>query len=123
MDDVIRPSGLAGLCTVAAYQERNSHVFPSVPSINWFIRQNRDELIKQGALVEIAGCKQVNTPIMDHVVLEVGKRRAAERPRSFPTQRARGADPPAAPIHHRQQVEAKKKRGPSKKSEAAEAGT
>jgi hypothetical protein len=85
MDDVTSPGGLAGLCTVPAYQERNAHVFPSVPSLNWFIRQNRDELVERGALVEIAGCKQVNAPIMDDVVLEVGKRRAAERPRSFPT--------------------------------------
>mgnify|MGYP000946367100 FL=1 len=59
------------------YRADKSHIYPSADSFRWFCRQNRDELIKAGALIRPTGRWLVNPPAFDQVVLSVGARRAA----------------------------------------------
>lgn len=60
-----------------AYQQANPHIFPSLPSLRWFFRQHRDELIKAQAVVEVAGRSQINVPAFEAKVMEIGSRAAA----------------------------------------------
>ena len=69
-DDLFRPEAL---------QAANPHVFPSVASLLWFERVNRAELLKAGAIVEIAGRKMFRGSAFVTKALEIGARRAAER--------------------------------------------
>lgn len=73
------PPALENLQQVAAYQAANAHVFGSVPSLNWFIRQHRDELLNAGALVQLAGRWLVDGPVFTQQVLEIGRKTAVAR--------------------------------------------
>ena len=70
---------LENLQQVAAYQAANAHVFGSVPSLNWFIRQHRDELLKAGALVQLAGRWLLDGPVFTQKVIEIGRKTAIAR--------------------------------------------
>lgn len=48
------------------------HIFPSPGSLDWFIRRERERLVKAGALRLIAGRWMVVPSAFDRVVLEVG---------------------------------------------------
>jgi hypothetical protein len=55
------------------------HVFPSLPSVRWFVRQHRLELLEAGVIVELAGRTLVNVETFSAKALEIGRRAAAGR--------------------------------------------
>jgi hypothetical protein len=59
-----------------ALQAANPHVFPSVASLLWFARMNRAELLKAGAIVEIAGRNLLCGSKFIEVAMQIGARRA-----------------------------------------------
>lgn len=69
-------SPLAGLLPPSEYREARSHCFPSQNAFDWFVRCNRTEVLKSGALLKIAGRKMVDPSKMDEVVLNLAKRAA-----------------------------------------------
>lgn len=73
------PPALDNLQQIQAYQQANAHVFGSVPSLTWFIRRNRAELIEAGALVQLAGRWLIYGPTFTSKALEIGRRAAANR--------------------------------------------
>lgn len=76
------PPSLKSLQQLEAFQAANAHVFPSVPSLRWFYRQHRDELLKSGAVIEIAGRLLVNAPVFTKKAIEIGARVATMRGQS-----------------------------------------
>lgn len=50
-----------------------SHIFPSLSSLQWFIRKNKPFLIKNSALLMPAGRVLINEVYFDHAVMEIGK--------------------------------------------------
>ena len=64
------------LIPVPAYREQNANAFPSETSVEWFIRQNRAELIKAGAIVKLAKRWMVSPATFDATAMEIGKRTA-----------------------------------------------
>jgi hypothetical protein len=73
---------LAELVSREDYQLANAHLFPSGPSLNWFIRRHRPELLRAGALLELAGRLVIDAQRFSEVVREVG-RSAANRERAL----------------------------------------
>jgi hypothetical protein len=65
------------LIPLSKYQERRPTLFPSVHSLQWFVRQHRAELVAMGALLIVGGRSTVNESAFDSVVVEVGQRTAA----------------------------------------------
>jgi len=70
-------SNLAALLPPAEYQLTVQHVFQSLHSLDWFLRQNMAELVELGAVVAPAGRKLIDPAKMEMAVLAIGKRRAA----------------------------------------------
>jgi hypothetical protein len=73
MGTLAAPSPLADLQKLDAYQQRTAHIFPGIESIRWYVRQHRDELVRSGALLTIAGRHWVNVPKFDRCVLALGE--------------------------------------------------
>lgn len=69
-DDLHRPE---------AVQVANSHIFPSLSSLTWFLRVNRAELLEAGAIVELAGRTLLRGSAFIAKALDIGARRAAAR--------------------------------------------
>ena len=67
---------VAALQAPADYRNPREHLFPSQGSLDWFIRRERDRLVKAGALRLIAGRWMVAPEAFDLVVLEVGQQDA-----------------------------------------------
>jgi len=63
------------LQTPAEYQAERSAVFPSVASLEWFVRQHRNELADAGAIVAPTGRRLVVVDVFDQAVLQIGARR------------------------------------------------
>lgn len=59
------------------YLQGREHIFQSGESLRWFIRQNRTELLKRGAIVVPAGRKMLVADAFDQAVVEIGAKRAA----------------------------------------------
>lgn len=72
---------IAQLVRLEEYQEARKHIFPSKGSLEWYLRQHRDELIAAGALLKIAGQWHAQLGRFDTTVLELGTRAAQRRPR------------------------------------------
>lgn len=72
-------TAVADLATREAYRSARSHIFPSEGSFEWHLRQNRQRLIRAGALVLIAGRWHINPPAYDGVLIEDGTRAAQQR--------------------------------------------
>jgi hypothetical protein len=53
--------------------------FPSVYSLQWYIRKNRDALIQHGALLLIAGRYYVQPGSFDACVVQLGSQAAQRR--------------------------------------------
>lgn len=62
---------------LAAYREQRPNIFPSVASLDWFMRNNRQQLVDAGALLMLTGRLMVDPPKFDAVVGEVGRQKAA----------------------------------------------
>jgi hypothetical protein len=72
-------SKIAALLPPAEYQPRAPGVFPTLHSLNWFLRDNMAELVKLGAVVVPTGRKLIDPEKMEKAVLAIGKRRAQGR--------------------------------------------
>jgi hypothetical protein len=70
------PDNIDQLIAPEQYQATRSAVFHSMPSLSWFIRQHREQLLAAGALLSPTGRKMIHAGRFDQVVLEVGQRRA-----------------------------------------------
>ena len=65
--------GLVELKTLPDYlAEGRTHVFPSVGSLEWFIRKNKKLLLEKRALVRPTGKTLIVSSLFDEVVLTVG---------------------------------------------------
>lgn len=53
-----------------------AHVFRSMESMRYFIRQHRDELIDCGAIVAPIGRQMINPPLFEAAVMNIGQRLA-----------------------------------------------
>jgi hypothetical protein len=63
----------------ADYASERAQLFPSEPSVRWFIRTNRKRLLNAGALLRIGGRLMIDPNPFDQVVNQVG-REIAEAP-------------------------------------------
>lgn len=68
-----RTTDLTGLITPAQYQSQRTTVFPSMASLTWFIRRNRQRIVAARALSKPAGRSLVEPVAFDRVVREVGQ--------------------------------------------------
>jgi hypothetical protein len=66
------------LVSLQVYQQSRANLFGSIESIRWYARQHRDDLIKAGALLTVAGRVKVDPAQFDSCVLAFGKQ-AAQR--------------------------------------------
>lgn len=74
-------SKLRQLMRLQEYQETRNHIFPSKSSQDWYVRQHRDRLVADGALLMIAGTWHVQPARFDEIVLELGAKAAQRRQR------------------------------------------
>ena len=72
-------SPLSGLLKLPEYRETRCHIFQSDGALTWFVRQHRERLVKNGALLMLAGTWRAHEPSFDAVVLEVGQEAAHRR--------------------------------------------
>ena len=70
---------VSGLVAPSEYQAARTRLFPSPQSWAWFQRQHRSKLVEAGALLVVAGRNILVEDLTDQVVLEVGRRSAADR--------------------------------------------
>jgi hypothetical protein len=70
-------STLAALQTPDEYR-RNfvAHIYPSLQSFDWYLRNNKRELIEAGAVVSLAGRTFIEPGAMERAMLEIGRRQA-----------------------------------------------
>jgi hypothetical protein len=67
-----------GLQPIPDYQAARSHIYPSLESLKWFIRQNRIELGQAGALSMPTGRLLIVPAAFDSAALQIGSRRARQ---------------------------------------------
>jgi hypothetical protein len=79
MEDNKAPPSLRELVLLEDYQRANSHVFPSLESVRWYLKQRRARLIESGALLFINGRNWVNPAAFDRCAVESGQRDARDR--------------------------------------------
>ena len=79
MSNAITPTIFQELCLPEDFQQQNPHVFNSIGSLRWNIRQNRDEYRVLGALVPIGRRVYIRPQRFAEAVVEISARRAAER--------------------------------------------
>ncbi|MEB0056494.1 hypothetical protein [Variovorax sp. LG9.2] len=75
--DITTPSSLADLQKLDEYQRSTSHIFPGIQSIRWYVRQHREDLVRSGALLTIAGRHWVQPVKFDRCVIALGEGIAA----------------------------------------------
>ena len=80
---------LGELRTLADLQQELSHIFPSIGSITWELRTNRDQYLSGGALFEISGRLMVDPKKFKRIALKIAACRirsvsAATRRAQFP---------------------------------------
>ena len=73
---------LDSLQSLEDYQIQQRNIFPSRPSIDWFVRVHKKELIEAGALVLLTGKSVVNPTAFSQTVLSIGQRTALARLKS-----------------------------------------
>jgi hypothetical protein len=67
-------SGTAGsLAPLEAYAARPGALFPSVPSLRWAIRENRERFAKAGALVILRGRIFLDVERFEREAVEIGR--------------------------------------------------
>lgn len=79
MSDARQPEMDALYSTVPEYQARNPSSFPTERSLEWFVKNNRSELLAAGALIEIAGRKRLHNERFTEIAGEIGRRVSAAR--------------------------------------------
>ncbi len=65
---------LNNLKTINEYIQDRRNVFPSKPSIEWFIRKHKSHLLEAGALSMPTGRTLINSEIFDQAVLDIGQK-------------------------------------------------
>lgn len=78
MQDTPIPRAVDHLKLPPQYRDTRQHMFPSEGSLQWYIRQHRDALVKSGAILIIAGRIQIHAERFDAYVIRQGKA-AAQR--------------------------------------------
>jgi len=68
------------------WREANRHLFPSDWSLRWFVRQNRDDLLLSGAVIELGGRLFADVAHFERLVREIGARTLQERMARDPAQ-------------------------------------
>lgn len=58
------------------YAGERKHIFPSLESFRWFLRQHRDELVDLGAIACPTKRWVVQPEAFDQAVMQIGVRRA-----------------------------------------------
>lgn len=77
MEDSAPPCDtLRSLVTPDTYRGERDTVFPTSPSLQWFMRANRAELVAAGALLMPVGRWMINPAKFDAAVETIGQRRA-----------------------------------------------
>jgi len=69
-------AALARLNTREEYVTTYPHLFPSVPSLDWFIRLHREELIAAGALLRLRSRLMIDVARFNEVVVQVSRKAA-----------------------------------------------
>ena len=64
---------LADLVSLSEFQRTTAHLFPSVESIRWYLRQNGSKLRSSGAVLTIAGRIWICPSKFERDVLELGR--------------------------------------------------
>ena len=72
-------SVVAALISREEYLAARQRIFPSGGSLDWYLRGNRDALIKCGALTLIRGRWLINAQAFDAHVLQAGAAAAAKK--------------------------------------------
>jgi len=67
------------LVTLQTYQQSRAHLFPSIESLRWFVRQQKHALVGAGALLFVAGRHMIAPAEFDTCVIEIGKQGASRR--------------------------------------------
>lgn len=76
---IVSAADLAALVSPAEYREPRQRLFPSVGSLQWYMRQHRTELVEAGALLMIAGRWTLHADAFDAYVLAAGKAAALQQ--------------------------------------------
>jgi hypothetical protein len=63
---------LAEYQDIKTAQETLGH-FPTLDSLRWFIRRNRDQLADKGALILVAGRQKLHPGLTEEIVKETGR--------------------------------------------------
>lgn len=61
----------------ASWRTQRAVLFPSDDSLRWWLRFHRDEAVRRGGLILVAG-RWVATPELDALVREIGQRQARQ---------------------------------------------
>lgn len=61
------------------HQQSNPHIFPTVESWRWFVRQHRAELTERRAVCYVAGRMFVQADNFNRAIVDIGCRLAAAR--------------------------------------------
>lgn len=72
-------SPLAGLLTLGQVPDKYPHVFPSVESVRWYLREHREGLEEAGALLVIRGRINIVPAPFEEYVLRAGQAAAKRR--------------------------------------------
>lgn len=67
---------LADFVDADEIREKFKNSFPAANSLTWFIRRHREELVRRGALLIVAGRFKFHPGQFEQVVLDVGQRAA-----------------------------------------------
>ncbi len=73
---------LQHLLPLDRFAAANTHLFPSPHSFAWFVRQNRQALIKAGALCMVGGRKMIDPSRIGEVIHAAGVKAAATATRT-----------------------------------------
>lgn len=60
------------LAPLSEYRAQRQHIFPSQPSLDWYLRKNRPGLVENGAMLLLAGRWFVNAERFDAYLLQAG---------------------------------------------------
>lgn len=70
----VKPLGLPLMDPEEWRQQHAAHVFRTAESFRWFTRQNRDELVRQGAIVAPTGRHLVHIERIEATIIAIGSR-------------------------------------------------
>ena len=75
---------LGELRTIADLQQELNHIFPSVHSLTWELRTNRDRYVRGRALFEICGRLMADPEQFKRIAVQIAARRMSKSARNIP---------------------------------------